>query len=519
MSFKLNKLLVHENISEIKSIIHESFIGLEKESLRINNSKISQSLHPIHIGSPLSNKFITTDFSEAQLEFITPPIMSKDNSCIEFLDDIHHFVTRNLGDESIWPFSMPPSLISENSIRIAEYGRSNLGFFKRVYRNGLANRYGKLMQTISGIHFNYSLAESIWESEIFKRTESIRKNFQSEIYLGMSRNILRSNWLLLYFLGASPIIPNCFLKNNTEKIYRLDDDTSYMPHATSLRMSNFGYQNLSRANISVSYNSLKEYISDLRLATSTNSQEFSKIPTLIDGHQAQLSNCLLQIEDEYYAVTRPKSSIDSDQRTTVKLAKGGINFIELRSIDLNPFSAIGIDNEAIKFLEIFLVHSFLSNSDPIQKNDMARISNNEMKVSKYGRDPMLYLNDGEKNIKLTDWANNLIDEMEFTANILDDRSGNYSKTLKSLRAKLKDPDTNLSARVLNTLTSRDKDYTKFGLELSEEYKSSYITKIPSKNKRWQMLQNESIESLRRQSRLEESLECSFEDYKKNYYMN
>ena len=141
---------------DISEVLKDSLFGIEKEALRISNKKISSDPHPLKLGSSLMNQFITTDFSEAQLELITPPKKNA-QSALKFLDDIQHFVTRNIGDEVLWPFSMPINISSENEVPIAQFGSSNLGLFKHLYRVGLSHRYGKKMQSISGIHFDANL--------------------------------------------------------------------------------------------------------------------------------------------------------------------------------------------------------------------------------------------------------------------------------------------------------------------------------------------------------------------------
>ncbi|SVC58131.1 uncharacterized protein METZ01_LOCUS310985, partial [marine metagenome] len=248
----------------LKDILAEGKIGIEKESLRVTKSKISRKKHQPSLGSALCHKHITTDFSEALLEFITPPFVDK-NAGLSFLDNIHHFVSHNIGDEIIWPFSMPPFIESDDQIPIASYGSSNLALFKTTYRNGLSHRYGRAMQAIAGIHFNYSLSEKIWSSEFFNNKQKNSSTQRSTIYFRMLRNLHRMNWLILFLFGASPIVSKNFLSNRNTGFQKLDRHSYYLPYATSLRMSDLGYQNIHQSNnLAVSLNSLQEYIFDLK---------------------------------------------------------------------------------------------------------------------------------------------------------------------------------------------------------------------------------------------------------------
>ena len=330
----INNFTCYENeiLTWIRKSDSSSKIGFEREGLRIRDSLISKESHPAKLGSALCNNYITTDFSEAQLELVTPAYEDK-KVAIQFLRDIHHFVSNKLGDEYLWPFSMPINVESDKDILIASYGNSNLAKFKQIYRNGLSERYGKMMQIISGVHYNYSVPESIWKSELFKKRGLSAKDSRSKVYFNMLRNLYRFNWIVIYLFGASPIVSSTFLKSNRESFKELNDDAFYLPYATSLRMSSYGYQNR-RRKLPVSLNSIDEYISDLRKATLTSDPEFNQIK---NSNQAQISDSILQIDDEYYAIARVKSQSRSEQRTTSKLMKWGVDFIELRSLDLDPW--------------------------------------------------------------------------------------------------------------------------------------------------------------------------------------
>src|SRR5438128_3515438 len=225
--------------------------GIEKESLRVRpDGSLAQTLHPAALGSALTHPHITTDFSESQLELITG-VQPSVESCLEELTFIHHAVYRHIGEEILWCASMPCSLPSDHLIPIGRYGTANVGRAKTVYRLGLAHRYGRRMQAISGIHYNFSLPGVTDEQDF-----------------GLIRNFRRNSWLLLYLFGASPAVCSSFVAGRDHELTELAPGTHYAPHATSLRMGRLGYQSDAQASPCVSYNNLKDYTAPLsRLIT------------------------------------------------------------------------------------------------------------------------------------------------------------------------------------------------------------------------------------------------------------
>ena len=502
--------------SAVKDTLSFGKLGIEKESLRIIQSQITQSTHPKKMGSALCNRYITTDFSESQLELITPPLPGK-TAGLEFLDHIHHFISHNINKEILWPFSMPPTIKSEQDLPIADYGISNLGLFKQLYRKGLSHRYGRSMQAISGVHYNYSLPDSIWHCSFFEDSQLDSRAIRSDSYFRMLRNIYRMNWLVIYLFGASPILTKDLLTKNTEPIQKLDNQTYYLPYATSLRMSDFGYQNLLRAALNVSSDSLNDYISDLNMATSTISEDFQNIDTQNNTDQLQINANLLQTEDEYYAVARPKSNIISNQRLTSKLKKGGVDFIELRSLDLNPFSRIGIDEETVYFLEVFLIYCFLTTSHLINKDELKTIKDNDSLVAKRGRDPNLLLQKDQANIGLQEWGKQIVDEMTPIAELLDGEETVYRNMMCKIASKIKDPDQTLSGLLLDKVITEKVDFIDLGNSIGETNKQHYLDLEKSANPNWDRLEKEAINSISQQSILEEEQNESFESFVADYF--
>ena len=258
--------------------------GVEKESLRVDRrGALSRAAHPQSLGSALTNEFITTDFSEALLEFVTPAFPTTWEA-LRFLCDIHQFSYANLDDELLWVSSMPCLIGADGDIPLARYGNSNVGQMKTIYRRGLGYRYGRAMQTIAGLHFNYSLPNQFWP--IFRDQEGSELSldeFRSLFYLGLVRNFRRLGWLVLYLFGASPAVCKSFDPDGKTGLSEFDKDTLYEPYATSLRMSDLGYSNKTQASINISLNDLDEYIRDLSAAIDTPEPDYEKIGVVVDG--------------------------------------------------------------------------------------------------------------------------------------------------------------------------------------------------------------------------------------------
>jgi len=325
------------------------------------------------------------------------------------------------------------------------------------------------------------------------------------------------NWLIIYLFGASPILTKDLLTKNTEPIQKLDNQTYYLPYATSLRMSDMGYQNLLRTTLNVSSNSLNDYISDLKMATSAISEDFQNIGAQNNTDQLQINANLLQTEDEYYAVARPKSNIISDQRLISKLNKGGVDFIELRSLDLNPFSRIGIDEETVFFLEVFLIYCFLKTNHLINKDELKTIKDNDSLVAKRGRDPNLLLQKDQANIGLQEWGKQIIDEMIPIAEQLDGEETVYRNVMCKMASKIKNSGQTLSGLLLDKVINEKVDFIDLGNSIGETNKQYYLDLEKSENPNWNRFEKETIDSWSQQSKLEEEQNESFERFVAHYF--
>jgi len=508
----LDNLIVNFSDYEINQFVHSGILGIEKENLRIYKDELSLKKHPLSLGSALCSKYITTDFSEAQIELITPPF-EHHSSALEFLDRLNEFLSKNIGNELLWCFSMPPYIKNENMIPISNYGTSNLARFKMTYRNGLSHRYGKLMQTISGIHYNYSFPEKFWNLFLSEDNRIDQKEFKSSYYFRALRNIKRFNWLILYLFGASPVVTKNFIEKSNIK-FNSFGDFYYLPYATSLRMSRVGYQNKKRSKLTFSSNSLKEFIYDLEKATNTESKAFLDIYKSSGDLGTQLNANLLQIEDEYYEIARPKSSLENHQRLSNKLKTNGVNYIELRSIDLNPFCSHGIDIESTQFIEALIVYSGLKASPPISPRELQEIKNNDSLVALEGRRPDLILERKGKKISLKEWAYSTLDEIEPIAKKL----GVAQETIDKFSSMIQQPESTLSGRIINELLEQYKSYENMGNYYSSLHKDHYSDLDEEQNPYWTDFVKEAQDSSGKQKEIEQDENQSFDEFLKDYYL-
>src|SRR5271167_2319436 len=359
--------------------------GVEKESLRVSPAgELQHTSHPAALGSPLTNEHITTDFSESLIELVTPPF-GETWELLQYLCDIHQFVYRHLNDELLWATSMPCALEGDASIPLAQFGTSNVGRMKTVYRHGLGVRYGRIMQAISGVHFNYSFSPRLWGVlEQVNQSRCGREDFISEQYFGVLRNYRRYGWLVLYLFGTSPAVSNSFFAGRETTLAKFDADTFYEPFGTSLRMSDIGYRNKNQATVSVSVNSLDEYVRDLSRAIGTPYPPYEKLGVKVNGEYRQLNANILQIENEYYSFIRPKRIARSGERPTKALQRAGVEYVEVRALDVSAFDPVGVNQNKLRFLEAFMALCLLKESPPIGESEQNALDKNHVTVARRG---------------------------------------------------------------------------------------------------------------------------------------
>jgi glutamate--cysteine ligase len=482
--------------------------GIEKESLRTQpDGELARTPHPWALGSALAHPHITTDFSESQLELITGAHSSAE-ACLEELTRIHQAVYQAVGDELLWAGSMPCGLPPEKDIPIGHYGLSNVGRAKTVYRHGLSWRYGRRMQTISGIHYNWSLP-----------------GLSNDEYFALIRNFRRHGWLLFYLFGASPAVCATFVEGRGHALKPLRPGTYYLPHATTLRMGRLGYQSDAQSSLVVSCNSLADYGRTLQQGLTQVYPPYQKIGirepgALGDGPETyrQLATTLLQIENEFYGKIRPKRTIMAGERPLHALRERGVEYVEVRLMDLDPFEPVGISAATMRFLDVFLLHCLLSESPADTPEEVACVSRNQECVAQRGREPGLKLGCGSGDRPLREWGEKLLAECASVAAAVDAALGGgaYREALARQLEVLRDPALTPSARVLLEMQRKHaSSYTEFVREISARHRDTL------KAKAFPVLEQErfarlAAESLEEQKRIEASDALPFEEYRKKY---
>lgn len=493
--------------------------GVEKESLRVTvDGSLAETPHPHGLGSPLTHPNITTDFSESQLELITDTHDSI-AGCLTELKTVHQLVYRNIGDELLWCGSMPCSLPDDDRIPIGQYGTSNIGRTKTVYRQGLAHRYGPRMQTISGTHYNFSLPDEAWPLlQKIDGHNGTLQDYRDHAYFALIRNFRRHAWLLLYLFGASPAVCRCFVEGRVHRLLQLKGGTFYLPYSTSLRMGPLGYQSDAQSSLAVSYNNLRSYARSLYTALTEPYPPYAAIGIRDGNDYRQLSTSLLQIENEFYGTIRPKRRINSGERPLNALNERGVEYVEVRCLDLDPFSPIGLTEDTIRFVDIFLLHCLLSESPDDNTEEIVANARNQLSVADRGRDPTLRLIRGLGHPGVVEWGGEIIRESEQIADALDRAHGTdaYRKTLDKAAHALQEPSATLSARVLSEmLTRHDNSYHDFIMTRSVEYRDTLL-ELPLTEIAAARGVRMAADSLVRQREIEASDTTPFEIFRRQY---
>jgi glutamate--cysteine ligase len=478
--------------------------GIEKESLRTQaNGALARTPHPAALGAPLTHSRITTDYSESQLELITgahPCVQD----CLDELTQIHQYTYRALADsgELLWVGSMPCGLPPDENIPIGSYGSSNIARAKSVYRMGLGHRYGRRMQTISGIHYNWSLP-----------------GLSNDEHFALIRNFRRHAFLLLTLFGASPAVCSSFVAGREHMLQKLTEHTLHLPHATSLRMGRLGYQSEAQATLAVSYNNLESYAASLHEALTRPYAPYEAIGIKnLGGEYNQLATTLLQIENEFYGTIRPKRVIHPGERPLHALRERGVQYIEVRCMDLDPFVPVGISAQTMRFLDVFLLHCLLQDSPPDTPEEIAALGRNQHRTAAYGRQPGLTLERNGQDVPLLDWAQQLLAECEPIAAALNAAHGStdYSAALAAARAALAAPATLPSARVLESMQSDfGGSYTAF-IRAQAEQTRAYICALPWSAEQHSSFEAEARASLDKRCAIEAADEVDFETWRQAY---
>jgi glutamate--cysteine ligase len=486
--------------------------GIEKEGLRVDmHGRLASTPHPIALGSALTHARITTDYSEALLELITG-IHSSVESLLQELEETHRFVARNLDGELIWNQSMPAHLPTEEDIPIGWYGTSNSGMLKHVYRRGLAHRYGKRMQCIAGVHYNYSVPDKLWD---LIGIEGISLEHQrSKGYLALIRNFTRYSWLLMYLFGASPAIDKGFMGDMPHSLEAFDPDTLYLPWATSLRMSDLGYQNKAQSDLQLCYNDLETFLQRMYTAVTTPWPAYEQMGTKRDGEWIQLNGNILQIENEYYSSIRPKRTTNRGERPATALAERGVEYIEVRCLDIDPWSPVGIRAETCRFLDTFLLFCAAEDSPFFPGTGHCPVSKgNFSTVVREGRKPGLLLQRDGADISLRDWGEELIQRMQPYAEMLDEAAGHgrHAAALEHQLQKVRDTEQTPSAKLLHAMRDQNMGLHQYSLQLSLAHHDT-LTHGPMAPELVARYEEEAAASIAEQHAIEASDTESFDEY-------
>lgn len=481
--------------------------GIEKESLRAHSAGgLALTPHPLKLGSALTHPHITTDFSESQLELITG-VHANVEACLQQLTQVHQFTYRTLAaqccNELLWVSSMPCGLPTDETIPLGRYGSSNVGRAKSVYRMGLGHRYGRRMQTISGIHYNWSLP-----------------GVDTEGYFALIRNFRRHAFILLYLFGASPAVCSSFITGRTHELQTLATNTMYMPYGTSLRMGRLGYQSDAQASLAVSYNNLQGYAQALKQALAEPYAPYQALGVRTPGGDYnQLSTSLLQIENEFYGTIRPKRVTQPDERPLHALLSKGVEYIEVRCMDLDPFVPVGITAQTLRFLDVFLLHCLLSDSPPDNTLEIAELARNQQRVAAYGREPGLCLERNGREVNLRQWGFEVVDACMPIAQAMDKAHGGgsaYQDAVQMAQTGLTDAQTLASARILAQMEKNHAgSFVGFIREQSLQTQKTLL-ELPFTAQQQAYFEGLSDTSLQAQKQIEAAPQPSFEDYLTDY---
>jgi glutamate--cysteine ligase len=416
---------------------------------------------------------------------------------------------------------MPCVVGGESQVPIAEYGRSNQGMMKHIYRVGLGFRYGRVMQVIAGVHFNYSVPENLWEL-LHQEEGGIqeRRTFADAAYMGMVRNIQRYGWLVPYLFGASPAVCKTFFGGRATDMPVFDEGTHYEPYATSLRMGDIGYQNQKEESVGIKacYDSVEAYVASLAHAIETPAPLWEAIGVKVDNEWRQLNGNILQIENEYYSTVRPKPLARGLEKPTLALKRRGIAYVELRSLDINAYDPMGIGQSDARFLESFMLFCLLTDSPRISPDEAREVDYNLQRTAHQGRKPGLTLARNARRVELRVWARDVLDAMIPLCEMMDSGCGGrpYSTALEEQSAKVEDSALTASARMLADMRANGESFHSFARRMSVQHRD-YFSRHRKRDAFVRELDEEAARSQALQHELEAGADQSFDDFLAGYF--
>ena len=498
--------------------------GIEKEGLRATpEGFLALSPHPEALGSALTNSWITTDFSESLLEFITP-VHKTSSETLDFLNQAHALVAPRMPSEIMWAASMPCVLPTDEKIPLAQYGNSNIGKMKTAYRRGLGHRYGRAMQTVAGIHYNFSMPDEYWLHEKdaagFEHDDKnlSTTHYINERYLDLIRNFRRDYWLLIYLFGAAPCVDRSFVQGRSHNLETLSPNDLYLPYATSLRMGDLGYQSIAQQSLFICYNDLDSYVATLHNAMQTPYAEYKKYGVSVNNVYQQLSSSLLQIENEFYSPIRPKRATDSGEKPLHALQDRGIQYIEVRCLDINPFTPLGIDSTTSHFIDAFLISCLLKSSPQCTEKEFKTISENQARVVNRGRDPSLTIVADGCEMPLRNRATTLMKSIAEVATILDQANNTtaYAESVAKQNHKILDIASTPSAQLLTSMRDSGSSFVEFTLAQSKIFMAQHHNQVLNKKITDPLIEIASA-SLAKQAVIEDGDSLSFDEFLTNYF--
>lgn len=455
------------------ALLRAGAFGLEREALRVTpTGRLALTPHPPEFGDKLTNRRITVDFSESQLELITTPQPSVDRAWAE-LASLHDEVEAVLDahGERLWPFSMPPALPHEAAVPVARFGASPAARAHELYRIGLGHRYGRRRQMISGIHFSFSFAPALLAALGSRQPSPAARD---AAYFRTARNFLRQRWLVTYLTGASPVADPSFhgvVGSHVAAVRACCPGCcpeSFDRHAISLRTSRHGYADTAGPAMPVSFDDRAGYVRDLRQLLATRSERFAALGSDRAGAPVQLNDRVLQRESEFYAAIRLKGRVAPGGSSHVAaLAQHGVHYAEVRVLDIDPYVREGIAAATLRFLQVFLLDCLLGTAAPLPAAEWTRAQENQHRVALCGRSPGLKLRTAEGEAPLSELAAPIFARLVPLARRMDEglTDPHFSEAVQLFRARLDDPAELPAARIVAALARRHLDHAGYGAHL------------------------------------------------------
>ena len=433
--------------------------GLEKENVRVTESgNLALTPHPKAFGDREKNAYIKTDFSESQLEMVTP-VCNTLEEVYSFICNLNKVVSLEImkNGEFLWPQSNPPILPREEEIPIAKLSNRE----DELYRENLSYKYGKKKQVISGIHYNFSFKEEFIKL-LYKelKVEKDFREFKDDIYLRMARNFQKYHWLLIYLTGASPVFHESYIEEIKEEGEKLGEDSYYIKDDTSLRNSSYGYKN--KKDYYVSYNSIEEYASDIK--------------NLVKDKE-------IQSIKEYYNPIRLKSLGSEDMLES--LLHKGIDYLEVRLLDLDPLSIQGVSKETLYLVHLFMIYTLLKENKEITYKDQEEFFKNHDMVALKGRNEEAVIYENGVPVLLKDKGREILSEMDEIVEILFSNNEEFKNVIKRALEKINNPHDTISEKLIKDI--KEEGYINFHMRLAKEYLNNF------KNKEFNLVGYEDLE--------------------------